>query len=86
MVQNGGMISEAESLSEQETSRCSSQMEEVASDRKGIYHSSTITGSKSESRGTSGEQEVSCYDSLLAKGKQKTKQDQLRIKEKRKDR
>lgn len=82
MVQNGGMITEDESLSEQETSRCSSQAEEVASDRKGIYHPS----SQEVSQRAGVQVEVSCYDSLLGKGKQKTKQDQLRIKEKRKDR
>lgn len=63
-------------------SRCSSQAEEVASDRKGIYH----PPSQEVSQRAGVQVEVSCYDSLLGKGKQKTKQDQLRIKEKRKDR
>lgn len=38
MMQNGGMITEAESLSEQEKAGSSAQVKKLTSDRKGIYH------------------------------------------------
>lgn len=81
MVQNGGMITEAESLSEQETSRCSSHVEEVASDRKGIYHppSQEVREQGYKWRWAA---MIPCWE----RESKKTKQDQLRIKEKRKDR